>query len=154
MITDLDIASYTDEEIRMGEALSWVIGEDVLYDINVNLLHSDIFLNHDAVDDVSSEYPGHDGITVRFYKDGQTLEDFQTSEYFGSILLSDPIVVNLLNHKNGRYVVAPHAKFINYEFIITDRDLATDGWYQGKEPLDGMLAKCYGQCNCGWNPNI
>ena len=154
MFSDISLNNYSEEEIRSGEALAWVIGEDVIYDINANSTHSDIFLNHDAVDDVSSQYPGHDGITVRFYKDGQTLEDFQTSEYFGSILLSDPIVVNLLNHKNGRHVVAPHAKFINYEFIITNGDPATNGWYQGKEPLDGMLAKCYDQCNCGWGPNV
>ena len=32
MITDLDIASYTDQEIRMGEAFCWVI------DTNVSIL--------------------------------------------------------------------------------------------------------------------
>lgn len=154
MFSDIDLNNYSNEEIRTGEALCWVIDEDVVYDANISSLHSIIFLENDYVDDVSLEYPDHDGITVRFYKNGEKVEDFQTSEYFGSVLLSNPTVVNLLNHKNGRHVIAPHAKFINYEFIITNGQSDSNGWYEGKEPANGEIAKCYSKCNCGWSSNV
>lgn len=154
MFSDIDLNNYSNEEIRSGEALCWVIGEDVLYDVNVNQLHADIFLNHDIAEDISTEYPSHNGITVRFFKNGIILDDFQTSEYFGSILLSNPTVINLLNHKNGRHVISPYAKFINYEFVITDGQVYSNGWYEGKEPPNGLSAKCFEKCNCGWKPNV
>lgn len=154
MLTDNDLDLYTDEEIRAGEALCWVIDEHVLYDINLSKEHAEIFLSADTVLDISENYPTHNGITVAFYKNNELLLEFQTSEYFGSILLSQPIVVNLLNHKNGRYVISPNAKFINYEFVILNREILDTGWYPGKEPLDGKLAKCYSNCNCGWSDNV
>ena len=153
MFSDQVLDNYSNEEIRSGEALCWVIGEDVLYDINVNIEHTQIFLNTNFVEDVSNLYPDHDGIVVRLYKDNLVLDDFATSEYFGSILLSEPTVINLSNHKNGRHVISPHAKFINYEFIITNGVPTSNGWYEGKEPENGKIAKCYSYCNCGWVDN-
>ena len=153
MITDLDIASYTDQEIRMGEAFCWVIDTNVLYDINVNAALAEIFLNTSRAEDISDQYPEHSGITVKLFNKNEFLEIFQTSEYFGSILLSNPTVVNLLNHKNGRYVISPDAQFIDYEFVITNRSGLGSGWHEGKEPENNQIAKCYQKCNCGWVPN-
>lgn len=149
MFSDEILNNYSDHEIRSGEALCWVIEEDVLYDINVNQQHAKIFLESNSSEDVSETYPDHEGIVVRLYKDGIILDDFATSEYFGSILLSNPTVVNLSNHKNGRHVISPYAKFINYEFIITNGPVTSNGWYEGKEPPEGQLTKCYSNCNCG-----
>lgn len=153
MITDNDLNSYTDEQILAGDALCWVIDEHVVYDVNTSKEHGDIFLSATRVEDVSSEYPDHAGITVRLFKDDQALDDFQTSEYFGSVLLSSPTVVNISNHKNGRYVISPDAYFRNYEFEITNREVGA-GWHPGKEPEDGQIAKCYSRCQCGWTPSV
>ena len=65
---------------RGGDALVWIINEDCLYDLPVLAEHVSMFTESDRVLDVSDLYPEHDEITVRFIKDGQTVEDFQTSE--------------------------------------------------------------------------
>jgi hypothetical protein len=106
-----------------GIPLVWIIGEDCLYDLPLSVEHAEIFLNTDEVLDISEEYPDHEGITVRLMKNGNILEDFQTSEYFGSILLSNPTVLNLLDYPYGLYVSSPNAKFIDNKFILTDRDM-------------------------------
>lgn len=106
-----------------GIALVWVIDEDCLYDLPLSVEHASIFLNTNEIIDISQEYPEHYGITVRLIKDGNILEDFQTNEYFGSILLSSPQVLKLLDYPYGLYVTSPHAKFIDNKFILTDRDM-------------------------------
>ena len=106
-----------------GDALVWIIDGNCLYDIPVVSEHVSMFTDSDEALDVSEEYPDHDGITVRFVKDGETVEDFQTSEYFGSILLSNPQVESLLRYPYGRYVISPDATFDGEKFIITDRDV-------------------------------
>jgi hypothetical protein len=106
-----------------GVPLVWVIDSQCLYDTALSQEHSRMFLECDNVIDISQDYPEHDGITVRFLKESNKIEDFQTSEYFGSILLSNPSVLNLLEYPYGRYVESPHAKFINNEFVITNRDV-------------------------------
>jgi hypothetical protein len=70
-----------------------------------------------------SIYPEHDGITVRFIKDGNIVNELQTTEYFGSILLSNPLVLNLGDYAYGRYVISPNAQFDGEKFIITNRDV-------------------------------
>jgi hypothetical protein len=80
-------------------------------------------MSSDEVIDISADYPEHDGITLRFVKDGQEVESFQTTEYFGSILLSDPLVVKLGDYPYGRYVISPDAKFDGEKFIITNRNI-------------------------------
>lgn len=121
MLTD-DNITFVHNGIN-GIALVWVIGEDCLYDLALSIEHADIFLNANNVVDISDEYPEHDGITVRLMKDQDILEDFQTSEYFGSVLLSNPQVLKLLDYPYGLYVSSPNAKFINNQFVLTDRDM-------------------------------
>jgi hypothetical protein len=106
-----------------GDALVWIIDGECLYDIPVLSEYISMFTEYDQVLDVSEEYPDHDGITIRFIKDGSTLEDFQTSEYFGSVLLSDPQVESLQKYPYGKYVISPDARFDGEQFIITDRDV-------------------------------
>jgi hypothetical protein len=106
-----------------GVPLVWVIDEDCLYDLPLTIEHAQIFLNANEVLDISEEYPDHNGITVRMIKDGNILEDFQTNEYFGSILLSNPRVLKLSDYPYGLYVTSPYAKFIDNKFVLTDRDM-------------------------------
>jgi hypothetical protein len=106
-----------------GVPLVWVIEKDCIYDMPLSQEHSLIFLNAEDCIDISEEYPDHDGITVRFIKNGETLEELQTTEYFGSILLSNPTVLNLRDYPYGRYVESPNAIFDGEKFIITDRDI-------------------------------
>jgi hypothetical protein len=105
-----------------GVPLVWVIEQDCLYDLPLSQEHSSIFLDSEECIDISEEYPDHDGITVRFIKNGETLEELQTTEYFGSILLSNPTVLNLKDYPFGRYVESPNAIFDGEKFITTDRD--------------------------------
>jgi hypothetical protein len=120
MITEQDIA-YVYNGIP-GTALAIVIDEDSVYDFVLHEEYAQIFLGFDDSVDISDHYPDHNGITVRLLKDGQPLEDFQTSEYLGSILLSNPVFINLNTHNHGLQTMSPHAKFINNEFITTDWD--------------------------------
>jgi hypothetical protein len=122
MITDRDIIYTYDKEIP-AVALVWVIDGQCLYDLPLAMKHGLIFLESDEVIDISEDYPDHDGITVRFIKNGEVVEDLQTSEYFGSILLSNPQVLSLADYPYGRYVESPNAEFDGEKFIITDRDV-------------------------------
>lgn len=112
-----------DSVIGDGTALVWVIDGDCLYDLPVWSTLVDMFMKHDEVIDISEEYPEHDGITVAFIKDGETINKLKTSEYFGSILLSEPEVIELSKYPFGRYVISPNAKFDGEKFIITNRDV-------------------------------
>jgi hypothetical protein len=106
-----------------GVALVWVIDGDCLYDLPVYKNYEYLFLDNDEVVDVSEEYPDNEGITIRFKKNGEALEDLNVSEYFGSILLSNPTVLDLLKYPYGRYVISPNAKFDGEKFIITNRNM-------------------------------
>ena len=121
MLTDSNI-NFVHSGVN-GIALVWVIGEDCLYDLPLSVEHAQIFLDADEVIDISDQYPDHNGITVSLIKEGTVLEDFQTSEYFGSILLSNPQVLKLIDYPYGMYVSSPNAKFINNQFVLTDRDM-------------------------------
>ena len=121
MLTDNDITfSYNGVA---GVPLVWVIDTDCVYDLPLSVEHADLLRSYDEVVDISEEHPDHDGITVRFKKEGAVIEDFQTTEYFGSILLSDPQVLDLRDYPFGRYVESPNAKFIDGQFVITNRDV-------------------------------
>ena len=118
MITDDDLNFVF--QGNPGIPLVWVIDGECLYDLPLSPTDADMFMNHDEVMDVSNDYPDHDGITVAFYREGVLIEEVQTSEYFGSILLSNPLVLNLLDYEGGISVVLPYAtfdgeRFINYE---------------------------------------
>jgi hypothetical protein len=116
VITDQQL--YT-QPIEIGsKALVWVIDEDCLYDSVVAPQFLPMFLEHDNTIDVSDQYPEHNGISVRFIKNNEILGDIQASEYFGSILLSNPIVIDLSQYPYGKHVVSPYAKFNGEKFII------------------------------------
>jgi|APGre2960657373_1045057.scaffolds.fasta_scaffold254427_2 hypothetical protein len=107
----------------IGNPLVWIIDGDCLYDFAVKAEYISMFTESDEVIDVSNQYPEHNGLTVRFIKNEQIIEDFQTSEYFGSILLSEPQIVSLFNYPYGHFVVSPDAKFDGNKFIITNRNV-------------------------------
>ena len=133
MIHDEDLEHYTQEEILQGRALCWVIDGDVLYDLPLIQKYVDLFMNHDSVIDVSENYPNYNGITVQFLKNEEVLEEFNTSEYFGSILLSNPQVLDLGLYPYGQYVSSPNAKFDGEKFIILDQDTTSlEPFYHAK----------------------
>ena len=123
MLTDTSILYVRGNDGIDGIALVWVIDGECVYDIPIWQEHKDMFLNSDSVVDISSLYPDHDGITVKFIKNGEVVGELQTSEYFGSVLLSNPTVLDLNDYPYGRYVVSPHATFDGEKFTITDRDM-------------------------------
>jgi hypothetical protein len=123
MLTDSSILYVRGNDGIDGVPLVWVIDGECLYDIPTWKEYEDMFINSDIIVDVSASYPNKDGITVRFIKDDQIVEELNTSEYFGSILLSNPTVLNLNDYPYGRYVISPHAIFDGEKFIITNRDM-------------------------------
>ena len=120
-LTDLDI-EFTYNGVR-GIALVWVIDGDCLYDLPLSVEHAEIFMSADEVQNISSEYPEHEGMVVRLLEQGETKLELMTTEYFGSVLLSNPQVLNLLDYPYGDYVVSPFAKFDGEKFIILNRDV-------------------------------
>ena len=121
MITD-ELLSFTYKGVR-GVPLVWVIDTQCVYDLPLSQEHAAIFMEADEILDISEDYPEHNGITVRFLKNGKVLEELQTSEYFGSVLLSNPQVLNLIDYPYGRYVVSPNALFVDGEFVILEKDM-------------------------------
>lgn len=106
-----------------GIALGWVLDETCVYTIPLSVEHAQMFTDSDEVLDISEDYPDHDGITVRFMKNGEVVEELKTTEYFGTILLSQPLVLELGKYPYGRYVISPNAKFDGEKFIITNRNV-------------------------------
>jgi len=121
MLTDNQII-FTYEGTQ-GVALVWVINGQCLYDLPLSVEHSEIFLNTNNVVDASADYPNNEGLTLEMKQDGIVLEVFNTNEYFGNILLSDPLVLKLSDYPYGRYVQSPDATFDGEKFIITNRNL-------------------------------
>ena len=93
----------------VGVPLVWVMDTQCVYDLALSQEHAAIFIEADEVQDISDNYPEHEGVTVRFLKEGQVLEELQTSDYFGSILLSNPQVLKLTDYPYGMYVMSPNA---------------------------------------------
>lgn len=122
ILTDIDI-EFTHDGTVNGVPLVWVIDGDCLYDLPLSEEHASIFLTHDLVEDVSDQHPGHDGIVVELSKNGNLLMTLATTEYFGSILLSEPTVLDLRDYPYGRYVQSPNARFDGEKFLITNRDV-------------------------------
>ena len=125
MLIDTHLIFSKGNDEKTGTPLVWVIDGDCLYDIPVWDDYVDMFISSDEIIDISSDYPEHNGITVRFIKNGSVVNELQTSEYFGSILLSDPLVLDLADYPYGRYVISPHAIFDGTQFTITNRDMAS-----------------------------
>jgi hypothetical protein len=121
MLTDSSLEfTYNGER---GVPLVWVIDTQCLYDLPLSAEYAVIFTGADEVVDISEDYPEHEGITVRFLKNGEVLEELKTSEYFGTILLSNPTVLNLGDYPYGMYVMSPNALFVNGEFVILETDM-------------------------------
>lgn len=118
MINDNSITYVNGQGV--GYALAWIIDDECLYTLALNRRYANIFLLSNKIEDVSESYPNEEGITVRFYKDDNFVEDFNTSEYFGSILLSPHKVINLFGHDYGWYAKPINTKFINNKFVILD----------------------------------
>ena len=129
-LTDIDLEYVYDAE-KPAKALVWVIDGQCLYDAPLLVEHAEAFLSANEVVDISSDYPDHDGLVIRLLKDGETLLELKTSEYFGNILLSDPQVLDLSAYPYGRYVISPHATFDGEKFIPEGRDLESlSPWYE------------------------
>lgn len=132
---------FTDVELRNMEidtntskAYVWVIDGDCLYDEVIPLEFQPAIEEHDEVLDVSDEYPEYTGLAIRFMKNGEEMADLLCSEYFGSILLSNPQLVNLADYPYGRYVESPNARFDGEKFIILNRDVTgLPMWVPGRE---------------------
>lgn len=142
---------------KPGIPVAFIIDEDNLYDLALTEEQSLIFLDNDEILDISNEYPEHNGITVRFIKNGNVIEELKTTEYFGSILLSPHKVVNYMFHAYGRYAQPLKSKFINYDFVLIDRPEINEysyKWFSSEfEPSD-ISIKCTkgsSMCRCGWN---
>jgi|LakMenEpi13Oct10_1017325.scaffolds.fasta_scaffold05038_2 hypothetical protein len=125
MLTDSDILYVRQNDGIDGIPLVWVIDGECLYDIPTTETYRQMFVDSDAVLDISNLYPDHDGITVRFIKNGSLVNELQTTEYFGSILLSSPQVLNLLDYPYGMYVISPNALFDGEKFIIKDQEISS-----------------------------
>ena len=69
MLTDNDI-NFEFNGI-LGMALVWVIEDDCLYDLPLSKEHAEMFLSVTRSEDVSAEYPDHNGITVRLFKNNE-----------------------------------------------------------------------------------
>jgi hypothetical protein len=123
MLTDNSVVYVKGNDGIVGVALVWVIDGECLYDIPTWQEYVDMFTAHDEILDISLDYPEHIGITVRFIKNGEIVNELQTSEYFGSILLSNPTVLNLGDYAYGRYVQSPNALFDGEKFVLTNRDM-------------------------------
>lgn len=133
ILNDVDI-EYVYNQGVSGIPLVWVIDNQCLYDAPILAEYGEIFLSSDQVLDVSADYPDHGGIVVRFLKNGLEVADFMTTEYFGSILLSEPQVVRLDQYPYGRYVMSPNAQFDGEKFIITNRDVSNlPAWMSSQE---------------------
>lgn len=122
MLTDADLEFVYNG--TPGVALVWIIDGDCLYDLPLTEEHAEVFLNADTVIDISEDYPDHNGIVVRLIQDGNVSMELMTTEYFGSILQSNPTVLRLVDYPYGRYVISPYAKFDGEKFIITNRDVS------------------------------
>lgn len=123
MLTDLDIVYVNQNDNTPGIPLVWIIDGQCLYDIPVKQEYAEMFLNFDKILDISNLYTDHAGITVRFLKNEIVVNELKTSEYFGSILLSSPQVLNLSDYPYGRYVISPDATFDGEQFILTGTDM-------------------------------
>jgi len=148
MITDIEITYNNNSGETNNLPLAFIIDEEVLYTIATSNLGSNLFLNFTDAVDVSEDFPENDGLTIKFMNNETELEILHTSEYFGSILLSSPKVINLLNHKRG-YATAEPAKFIDNEFYVLDErdNINLSDWTTYNMKDDGY--ECGGDfCGC------
>ena len=120
MINDSSISYNRDRDGFNGAPLVFVIDGECIYNSLFAEEGVNLFTKNIGISDISSEYPDHDGYTLRIIKENSEPEIFQTSELFGSILLSNPTVVNAAKYPYGHYAVATDASadFDGEKFII------------------------------------
>jgi hypothetical protein len=128
MITDLDITYNYDRDNLKGAPLVFVIDGECLYDYVFTEEGVDLLTKNKGIRNVSSEHPSHDGSTLEIIKENDEVELYQTNEYFGSILLSEPLIVNSTHYPYGHYVRSPYASFDGEKFII--KNITVHGDYQ------------------------
>jgi hypothetical protein len=117
MVTDVSIDYLYSPEIP-GMPIALVIDGEVLYTVPVWSTFGQILLDATEFRDVSSTYPTHDGITVEILSNEEIIETWQTTEYVGSILLSEPLILDLSKYENGGHVEDLKASFDGTKFII------------------------------------
>ena len=116
MLTDDSIDFIFDNNSHEGVAIGFLMDDDMVYDIAAWKTFYDLLLEADTFKDLSEDYPEWLGITVGFYKGEEYLDSLQTTEYFGSILLSNPTIVDLKLVENGENVVSP-AKLVDGRLV-------------------------------------
>jgi hypothetical protein len=142
MISELDLTFVRGH--GESHALAWIIDGECLYDLALNDDYAKLFLFTDKIEDISGLYPDNAGLTLRFFKDEEILEEININEYFGSILLSTHKVINLMGHAYGDYVTSPYANFINNEFIVSDQDMTTlEPFYNGSPAKECTQENCH-----------
>jgi len=126
MLTDNDITYSwnSDNPDERGSALAFIINEDVVYDAPFYNWAADMFIRADSFVEIPQDNPT-DKIIVSIMENNIELDQLETTEYFGSILLSNPMIKDLNAYPYGRYVIAPNAKFVNNEFVVLD--MSTEG---------------------------
>ena len=117
MVTDASIDYIYSPEIP-GMPIALVIDGEVLYTAPVWSSFGQILLDATEFRDVSSTYPTHDGITIEILSNEEVVETWQTSEYVGSILLSEALILDLSKYENGGHVEDLKASFDGTKFII------------------------------------
>ena len=121
MITDDNIQYVFSRDNLAGAPLVFIIDGDCLYNFTATLPGVDLFTKNKGITDISADYPEHDGATLQIIKENDEIEIYQTNEYFGSILLSDPTVLDLRDYPYGHHVMAQDASFDGEKFIIKNR---------------------------------
>jgi hypothetical protein len=121
MLTDSEITYEwnKDNPDERGAALAFIIDEDVVYAAPFYNWAADMILRADSFVEISQDNAS-DSLVVSIIENGVELDQLETTEYFGSILLSSPIIKDLNSYPYGRYVYPPNAKFVNDEFIFPD----------------------------------
>ena len=117
MVTDASIDYIYSPEVP-GMPIALVIDGEVLYTAPVWSSFGQILLDATEFRDVSSTYPTHDGITIEILSNEEVIETWQTSEYVGSILLSEALILDLSQYENGGHVEDLKASFDGTKFTI------------------------------------
>ena len=143
-----------------GIPLAWIIDNSCVHSMALTRNYANIFLNNDKVIDITDSSTPSGKLLIRFFKDNNIIEDLEVSEKFGSILLSNPTVINLMFHKFGYLVDDNEFNFVDYDIDPGQAwQKFETGFYDDKAPVDPSI-KCYnscgcemciGSCLCGWS---
>ena len=121
MINDIDIQHVFSRDKLAGAPLVFVIDGECLYTFNATLYGIDLFTKNKGITDISSDYPEHAGSTLQIIKENDEVEIYQTNEYFSSILLSNPTVLDSREYPYGHLVAPNEASFDGEKFNLKNR---------------------------------